>query len=262
MDLGLKGKAALVAASSQGIGYAAALALAAEGARVAVCSRRKEAIEAAARRMEEHTGQPVAGFQADVSRPDEVERLVGGAAKALGGLDILVTNAGGPPRGVFEDFDDAQWSAAVNLNLMSTIRLIRCALPYLKQSAAGRIVNVASVSIKEPIDGLILSNTVRAGVMGLAKTLSRELAPFGITVNTVCPGYILTERLRSFLRGAAEERGVPEEDVLEAAQSEVPLGRLGRPEEMGDLITFLASERAAYITGTTIAVDGGLTRGI
>lgn len=253
MDFGLRDRVALVAASSSGLGYAVARGLAAEGAKVVVSSRSGERAEQAAATIARDTGSATAAFACDVSKEGEPEELVRSAADRFGSLDVLVTNAGGPPPGTFATIDDAGWRQASELTLMSVVRLIRSALPHLRASGRGRIINLSSTSVKEPIDNLLLSSSVRLAVVGLAKTVSREVAPLGITVNTVCPGRIRTARLTQ-LYG--------DEDALARAAESIPMKRLGEPEEFAPLVVFLASDQARYITGQTICVDGGLTRTI
>lgn len=200
---------------------------------------------------------------ADVLDAGAAGRLVDAALGHFGGLDILVNNSGGPPGGVFGDFDDAAWQNAFELLLLNVVRMVRAALPSLRSSGHGRIINVASTSVRQPIPGLVLSNSLRAGVAGLAKTLSFELAPDQVTVNTVLPGRILTDRLREGFAGRARLLGVPVDDLARAeVAKEVPLGRVGEPDDMGKLVAFLCSDAAAYITGQTVAVDGGQVRGL
>jgi 3-oxoacyl-[acyl-carrier protein] reductase len=251
MDLGLSGVNALVAASTRGLGYAIARGLAKEGARVAVSGRTRSTVERAAETIGSETGSRCVGIECDLSRAGEAERLVETAAGSLGGLDVLVTNAGGPTPGSFAQIDDALWEQTVDLTLMSAVRLIRTALPYLRKSGRGRVVNVVSSSVKEPIDGLLLSNSIRLAVVGLARTLAREVARDGITVNNVAPGRIRTRRLLELYGG--------EEGLAKAAEA-IPMGRLGEPDEFAAPVVFLASGSAAYITGQTLVVDGGLTR--
>jgi len=262
MDLGLRGKVALVAASSRGLGRAAARELAREGARVAICARTGEELETTAQQIREETGEEVLAVQADLTQAADVSRLVAQVEEQFGQIDILVTNAGGPPGGSFDDFDDGAWEAAWELTLMSAVRLIRAVLPGMKARRWGRIVNITSVSVKQPMQDLLLSNAYRTAVVGMAKTLANELAPLGITVNNVCPGWTLTDRVRELVQRRAEQEGKPFDEALKAVATEIPMGRVGRPEELAALIAFLASERAAYITGTSIPVDGGYVRGL
>lgn len=262
MNLGLAGKNALVCAGSRGIGRACALALAAEGARVAICARGEEALERAAEGIAAATGNAVLPVRADLSDPADTDALFERVAREMGGLQVLVTNAGGPPPSDFLDTTDAAWSAAFELTFLSAARCIRKVLPGMIAGKYGRIVLIASFAVKQPIDHLIQSNAVRSAVTGMAKTLSREVAEHNVTVNTVCPGYILTDRLRSLISKRAAESGVTLEEALEAGVGEVPAGRFGTPEEIGAVVAFLASERASYLTGTTIQVDGGLVRGL
>lgn len=262
MDLGLKGKVALVTAASKGLGKAAALELAREGVSVAICARTEGPLRAAAAEIEKATGSEVLAVVADVSKPEDIERLVQTTADHLGRFDILVTNAGGPPAGYFLDLDDDDWHAAVELTLMSAVRLCRAAIPHMQENGGGRIINITSVSVKQPIDNLLLSNALRTGVVGLAKTLSNQFAGDGITVNCVCPGYTRTDRVAQLNAARARELGVPVEEVERQVTANIPLGRLGRPEELAALIAFLASERAGYITGTAIQVDGGYFKGL
>ena len=251
MDFGLKGASALVAASTRGLGFAIARGLADEGARVAVSGRTQAAADKAAAEIAQASGAETAAFAADVGKDGDPQRLVERVSQRFGGLDVLVTNAGGPPAGGFSDVDDPRWLAAVEITLMSVVRLVRCALPYLRKSGRGRVINVVGSSVKEPIDGLILSNSVRLAVIGLARTLAREVAAEGITVNNVCPGRIMTQRMID-LYG--------DEGAIERAAEQVPMRRLGTPEEFAAMAVFLAGTPARYVTGQTIVIDGGLTR--
>ncbi len=262
MDLGLRGKAAVVAAASQGLGKAIAWELAREGAHVAICSRDEGRIRAAAETLREDTGAEVHPFVCDLTREDEVATFVSQAAKALGGVDILVTNAGGPPPGHFEDVDDAAWYDTYDLTYLSAVRLIREDLPHLKRAGHGRIVVMTSISVKQPIPDLILSNAVRMSVVGMAKSLVPDVGPHGITVNVVCPGYVGTARTKELFAARAEREGTSPEAVEEDLVRIVPLGRTGEPREVGALVAFLASERASYLTGNLIQIDGGLYRGV
>jgi 3-oxoacyl-[acyl-carrier protein] reductase len=263
MDLGLRDKVAIVLASSKGLGRACAMALAAEGARVTIGARGAPALEKTAQEIQQATRSRVLAVPTDVTKAEDVEAIVTATVREFGRIDILVNNAGGPPAGKFESFGDTQWQAAFELNLLSTVRMVRLVLPHMRKAGSGRIITIVSTSVKQPIDGLLLSNAIRSGVVGLAKTLSVELAPDSITVNNVCPGRILTDRLHQLYHiNERVQQGVSEETVLKEMAQDVPMGRVGKPEELGALVAFLASQQAAYITGTTIQVDGGLVRSL
>lgn len=262
MELGLKGRAALVAAASKGIGRACARGLAAEGARVAICARTPADLEEAAEGIRRETGAEVLAVPADVRRADDVQALVARTVEAFGGVDVLVTNAGGPRPGRFDELTDADWQEAFELNLLSTVRLVRAVLPHMRSRRWGRIIHIQSTSIRQPIEGLVLSNGIRPGVAGLSRSLVAEVSRDGITVNTVCPGRIATDRSRSFLESRARAAGMPLEEFARQDLATIPMGRMGQPEEVAHLVVFLASERASYITGTVIPVDGGLVRGL
>jgi 3-oxoacyl-[acyl-carrier protein] reductase len=263
MDLGLKGKVALVLAASKGIGRASAAALAAEGAFVSVGARDRQTLEQAAQEIQQNSESPVLAVPTDVRKSEDIEAIVAATIHQFGRIDILVNNAGGPPFGTFEMLDDTQWHAAFDLTLLSAVRLIRQVLPHMRQAGSGRIINIVSTSVKEPIDGLLLSNSLRLGVVGLAKTLSVEFAAYNITINNVCPGRILTDRIRHGSNIKRKiEKGMSEEEALKEVAEDIPLKRIGKPEELAALVAFLASEQAGYITGTTIQVDGGLTRAL
>ncbi|HVL47846.1 MAG TPA: SDR family oxidoreductase [Candidatus Thermoplasmatota archaeon] len=257
MDLGLAGRSAAVMAASEGLGRAAALALAREGARVALCARRRDKLEAAARAIADETGSEVLPIVADVSRADDVARFVETAASRFGGLDVLVTNSGGPPAGRFVDFKDEDWQRAFDLVVMSQVRAVRAALPHLARSR-GAVVAIASTSVKQPIDNLTLSNALRASVGGLAKTLSLEHARDGVRFNVVLPGSMATARSQA----RAEAAGVSFNEWAAARGREIPLGRMGEAAELGDVVAFLASPRASYVTGVSIQVDGGIVKGV
>lgn len=257
MDLGLKGRVALVAASSKGLGRACAEALAQEGARVTICARDEESLNKTKAEIVAATGAEILAIPADMTRAADIEYMVQRTVDRFGGLHILVTNAGGPPAGYFPDFTDDQWQAAVNLTLMSAVRLIRAALPHLRQAKWGRIINITSVTVKEPLDNLILANSIRAAVHGLAKTLAGQVGEDGITVNNVMPGYIQTDRFNQLAAMNAERLNRPIAEIVAEIGQPVPMGRVGQPQELGALVAFLASEQAGYITGTSIPVDGG-----
>jgi 3-oxoacyl-[acyl-carrier protein] reductase len=263
MDYQLRGRVAVVNAASRGLGRGIAEALAAEGVRLVIASRDETAIGRTADEIGKAHQTEVVPVAADVTSADAAERLVSIATERFGGLDILVNNSGGPPGGIFTDFDDAAWQSAFDLLLLSVVRMVRAALPHLRASDNGRIINVASSSVKEPIPGLILSNSLRAGVAGLAKTLADELAPDQITVNTVLPGRILTDRLRGPFIEPARRAGVHVDELARAeVAKEIPLGRVGEPADLANLVTFLCSPAAAYLTGLVIAVDGGRMRAV
>jgi 3-oxoacyl-[acyl-carrier protein] reductase len=262
MDLGVKGKAALVTASSRGIGRATAEILAAEGARVAMCARSAADVTRAAAEIRERTGADVLAVQADVTKPEDIARLVQRTVEAFGAVQILVNNAGGPPPGTFDSLDDPAWQAAFELTLLSAVRVIRAVLPHMRRAGGGSIVNLQSTSVKAPIDNLMLSNAIRTGVIGLAKTLSFELARDGIRVNSVLPGAIMTDRQREMLALQSSHTGKSVEELIRLREAAIPLGRYGEPQDLGNMIVFLASERARYVTGVTVQVDGGLVRSL
>lgn len=262
MDLGIKDRVALVAAASKGIGFAAARELAKEGARVFLCSRDEQRASEAAQKIHDETGAAVAGIGADVTDNESVERFVKLALERAGRIDILVNNAGGPPSTSFADTDLEMFRRAFELNALSAVRLAKLVLPGMRAQKWGRIVNITSVSVKQPIDGLLLSNTVRAGLTGWAKTVSTEAAADNVTVNNVAPGYTLTERQEELATARAATTGKPKEEMIGMWAAQVPMRRLANPEEIGAVIAFLASERASYITGVTLQVDGGWVRSL
>jgi 3-oxoacyl-[acyl-carrier protein] reductase len=262
MDLGLNGRIALVAASSRGLGRAIATALAREGARLVMCARGRDDLEAAADKICDATGAEVSTVVADLAQPDGPRRFVETAATLTGGVDILVTNVGGPPPGTFTELDDDAWRGAFDQLLLSAVRLIREALPHMERRGGGRVINIVSISVKEPVAGLMLSTALRSAVVGMAKTLAAELGPRGILVNNVCPGRIATDRLALLDEDRATRLGVPVEQVRHEAQRRIPLGRYGQPEELAALVAFLSSAQASYLTGATILCDGGLFSGL
>lgn len=261
MELGLKDKVVLVTAASQGIGRAVAIGFAREGAKVAICARDEARLALATKDVEQAGGGGVAAIRADVSNAADIDRLIETVAGRFGALHVLVNNAGGPPPGNFDRLGDRDWQTAVDLTLMSAIRLTRAALPHMRRRRWGRIVNISSYSIKQPIDGLMLSNSIRLAVLGWAKTLAKEVAADGILVNTVCPGWTRTDRVESVLAARAKSESKEAAAVEQDIARQIPLGRLGRPEEIADLAVFLGSERASYLTGAAIQVDGGIVSG-
>ena len=262
MDLGLKDRVAIVAASSQGLGKAAALGLAREGAMLALCARTESTLLQTAEEIRRETGVEVMARALDVTNYEQVRSFVAGAVERFGRLDICIANAGGPPSKVFAETSLEDWHAAANLNLMSTVHFAREALPVMQERRWGRFIAITSVTVKQPVEGLILSNAVRAGVSGLIKSLANEYGPYNVLVNNVCPGYTATARLVSLADQLAAKEGVTPQEIENRWTSQTPLGRVGRPEEFANLVVFLASERASYITGASIAVDGGLVKGI
>lgn len=262
MELGMQGKVAVVAAASQGLGKAVALGFAREGASVVICGRHADKIAATAAEIRQETEARVIGVEADVTRPEEIRRFVDLAVAKFGRIDTLVCNAGGPVSAPFEQLSDEQWEHAIQLNLMSAVRLIRTALPHLKESGTGRIIALASSSIRQPIVDLVLSNTIRLGLHGLVKTLSDELAPYGILVNTVGPGRIDTDRVRSLDEGRAKKVSVTAEEQRRRMEQTIPLGRYGEPEEFARYVVFLGSPANSYVTGQALMVDGGMTRSV
>ena len=262
MDLGLKGKVALVAAASRGLGRAVAEELAAEGVKLVLCSRKADAISQTASEIAQASGVEVLAQAADVSKPEDVATLVQAGIERFGRIDILVTNAGGPPAGPFESFSHEQWEAATRLTLFSAIELARNVLPGMKERRWGRILNITSIAVKQPVENLMLSNSLRAAVTGFARTLANEVASFGITVNNIMPGYTRTERVEELSRMMAEKEGISPAEFVARWEREIPMRRLGEPREFAALAAFLVSARASYITGTSIPVDGGWIRAL
>jgi 3-oxoacyl-[acyl-carrier protein] reductase len=257
MDLGLKDRVAIVAAASKGLGRAVAIGLAREGAKLSICARGEEALNSTAEEIRRGTGAEVLAVAADVTKPEDVRRLVDETVRKYGRVDILVNNAGGPPGVSFLESSVEQFQQAAELNLISTIRLCKEVVPHMLRGHWGRIVNIVSLAAKQPLPGLLLSNSVRPGVLGLSKTMSNELSREGILVNSVCPGYTLTDRVAEVNAANAQRKGITVEEEMSIVTDKIPMGRLGRPEELANVVVFLASERASYVTGAAIQVDGG-----
>lgn len=261
MDLGLRGLRALVAGASRGLGYAVAHLLAEEGCAVAINGHNPERLAAAAERIRTETGAQVVPVVGDLTDPAEPARVVEQAAQALGGLDLLVTNNGGPPAGKFEEIDEATWQRAVELSFLSHVRLIRAALPYLRQSRAASVLTITSYSVKQPIPNLVLSNSIRMATIGLTKTLALELGHEGIRFNSILPGWTRTERVLELMQYRAERNGTTVEEEIAKQARESPLGRMAEPEEFARVAVFLLSPAASYVTGAMLNVDGGMYKG-
>src|SRR3954464_8593612 len=262
MDLELKGKVAIVGGASKGLGRACAEVLAGEGAKVVMCSRTKADIETAAQQIRETTGTDVHAFAGDLEQNSTIQALVAEAVKRYGGIDVLVNNSGGPPLAKSVSATEEQWATAVQRSLLYFARMSREALPHLKKRGGGRIINILASTVYQPIPNLALSGATRMGVIAFAKSLADEVGRDGILVNNVCPGSILTERMLSNVTSRAKELGVSVEEALAQRAAETAVGRIGQPKELADLVAFLASPRASYITGTTMRVDGGLVRSV
>ena len=260
MELGLAGKVAVIGGASMGLGRACAEALAAEGAALAICSRDEKRIAAAAKEIAEATGVDVLGVAADLSRPQEIQRLMASAVDHFGRLDVLVNNSGGPPVATPMEATEAQWDRAVQLSLMFYARMSRAAVPHMRRAGGGRIINILASTVKQPFPSLMLSGATRLGAVGYSKALADELAPEGILVNNIAPGFLMTERMMEVVTGRAAGGEMTEDDALDELTGSIPMGRVGRPEELAALVVFLASDAASYITGTTIPVDGGFVR--
>ena len=262
MNLNLNNKNAIVCASSQGLGKAAALDLAEEGVNLAICSRDQDKINKVKEEIHQEINSEikVLALQVDLDSPDEIQAFYKQVENDLGSVDILVNNNGGPPPSTFEQLSDDDWQKAFNSTMMSCLRLSKLVIPNMKKNAWGRIINISSVSVKTPVNGLFLSNSLRMGVLGWAKALSDELAPHGVTVNTVCPGYTKTERVEAILETQSNSSGLKKEDIEKSIAENIPMKRVGEAEDLAGLITFLASEKANYMTGLAIQVDGGSAR--
>lgn len=261
MDLGLRGKVAAVAAASEGLGFGVASRLAAEGAHVFICSRRPDAVDRAVSALREN-GDDAAGVTCDVSQTDGPQRFIDAAVQTYGGVDVLVCNAGGPRAGHFDELGDGDWQAAFELTLMSTVRMIRTALPSMRSRGGGRIAAITSTSVRQPIPGLLLSNSLRAAVTGLLKTLAGELAPEGILVNAVAPGRFNTARVRSIDADRARRAATSPEAIAKDYRRDIDLGRYGEPEEFGRAVAFVVSWANTYLTGSVVSVDGGIVKSV
>jgi len=261
MDLGLKDKRALVTGASRGLGFAAASTLAREGCRVAVNSRDESKIKAAAEKIAKESGAQVIGLAGDVTEISAAEKIIEETVKALGGLDILITNTGGPPAGAFESFDEAAWQKAVDMAFMSHVRLIRAALPHLRKSSAAAVLTMTSYVAKQPMLNLVLSNSIRLATIGLTKSLALELGKDGIRFNSILPGWTETERVHELMAFRAKNNNTSIEEEFAKQTAEIPLGRMGRPQEFANAAVFLVSPAASYITGVMLNVDGGVIKG-
>ncbi|MHA1271063.1 MAG: SDR family oxidoreductase [Candidatus Helarchaeota archaeon] len=262
MDLKINNKNVLVTASSKGIGKAIAKGFVLEGCNVAICARNEDILNTTTKELQSLTKKKVISISCDLSVLKDIDKLSDFVLENFSSIDILINNSGGPPSGKFNDFTIDNWRKAYELNLRSIIYLCKKIIPYMKKKNWGRIINLTSISVKQPLDNLILSNVFRSGVVGLTKSLSNELAPFNILVNSVCPGYTYTERVKSLSERIAKDENIPVEDVIKRWIRIIPLGRLATPEEIANLVIFLGSEKASYITGTTISVDGGFVKSL
>ncbi len=262
MDLGLTGKVALVAAASRGLGRAVAEELAAEGCSLVLCARHQETLHAARDQIALQSGAAVVAVVADLTVSGDIARVVAKGREHFGRIDILVTNAGGPPAGKFESLSREQWEGATQLTLFSAIELTRLVLPDMKERQWGRILNITSIAVKQPVDNLMLSNSLRAGLTGFARTLANEVAADGITVNNILPGYTRTERVEELAEMMSKSEGISSEEFIARWEREIPMRRLGEPREFAALAAFLVSERAGYVTGTSVQIDGGWIRSL
>lgn len=262
MDLGIRGKVALVCAASKGIGRASAHALAAEGAKVAICGRDEATLKATAAELAQATGATVVAIAADVGKAEDVDRLLAEVRSQLGEIDILVHNAGGPPPGGLDAVDEAQWQAGLELGLMSLIRMVKAVAPGMQERRWGRIVSIASTTVQQPKEDLLVSSTVRAGVAGFLKAISHRLSKDGVNVHTVCPGPTRTGRMIDLAGRIAGQKGITPAEAEAGLTADVPMGRMGRPEEVGDFVAMLCSDRLGFSTGLTVAVDGGQVKAL
>ena len=262
LNLGLENKNVIITAASKGIGKAIAKIFVEEGSNIAICARNKDDLEETKSELLKLTDKMVIANQCNLTKTASIDNFFDFIIDYFKRIDILINNAGGPPSGKFDDFNINDWKNAYNLNLNSTIYMCKKVIPIMKSNKCGRIINMTSVSVKQPLNNLILSNVMRAGVIGLTKSLANELAPYNILVNSVCPGYTFTERVRSLSENIAKKNNVKIQDIIDQWQSTIPLGRLAKPEEIANVVVFLASEKASYITGTTIQVDGGFVKSL
>ena len=262
MDLRIRDRVALVTAASRGLGYAVAEQLVEEGVKVAICSRDKDRINEAKDKIAQNKAGEISAYVVDVTDGPAVKNMINDIIGKYGKIDILVCNAGGPPAGMYDDFSLEDYKKALDLNLMSTVTLCYEIVPIMKKNNWGRIINITSISAKQPVDNLILSNTARAGVLGFSKSLSNQVASHGITVNSVCPGYTLTERVVGLAQKFVSDGKGSEKEFYDKVESSIPAGRMGEPEEFAQTVAFLASEGAAYINGVALQIDGGLNKGI
>jgi 3-oxoacyl-[acyl-carrier protein] reductase len=262
MNLGLANRVAIVSAASKGLGRAVATELSREGARVAICARTAADLVETAGQISRETGNEVFHQAVDVTNGAAVASFVAAVEKRFGRVDICITNSGGPPSKLFKDTDSSDWKSAVDLLLMSTVFFAKETLPLMQKNKWGRLITITSYTVKQPVDGLLLSNSVRAAVTGLARTLANEYAAYGITVNNVCPGYTSTDRLSELTAVLSERNGISQEEVVAGWKRQIPAGRLGTPEEFAAVVTFLASERASYVNGASIAIDGGIVKSL
>jgi len=262
MDLGLKDRVAIVTGSSRGIGKAIAYGLAKEGAKITICARNEDLVKKAAKEIEYLVKTEVLPVKVDLSKKEDIKDMVKATVRKFGRVDILVNNTGGPPSVLFTETSEKNWSEAINLLLMSVVNCCMEVIPYMKENRWGRIINMTSFAAKQPAERLVLSNTIRAGVLGLTKTLANELAEYGILVNSVCPGWTFTERVMELARSIAEKTGKTSNNVISEWANSIPLRRLAQPEEIANMVVFLASERASYVTGAVIQVDGGFIKSL
>ena len=262
MDLGLKGRVAIVAAASTGLGFAVAKELSLEGAEVAICARTASDLQTAAANIQRASGREVFHQAVDVTDAKAVGAFVSAVETRFKRIDICVTNSGGPPSKLFEDTRNEEWQAAIDQLLMSCVAFARETLPRMKKNKWGRLITITSYAVKQPVDGLLLSNSIRSAVTGLARTLANEYGAYGITVNNVCPGYTRTDRLGDLANAISKRTGAKPEEVFSGWERQIPAGKIGTPEEFAAVVAFLASERASYVNGVSLAVDGGIVRSL